>query len=122
KLVFAMVRAQAIVALFAHDQQLVPRYEQLLSGHPDARVFVFPTLFAETRSTFSAGVRAVADYGPWATEARVGFGGVDDWAVEGGAQYALGIGRVPVAITFELLADNASDLEYHGVGQDPRED
>jgi hypothetical protein len=122
QLLFAMVRAQAIVARFAHDQQLVPRYEQLLSGHPDARVFVFPTLFAETRSTFSVGVRALAEYGPWATQARVGFGGVDDWAVQGSAQYAVGFGRVPVAITVEALADNASDLEYHGVGQSPEDD
>lgn len=122
QLIFAMVRAQAIIARFAHDQQLVPRYEELLSAHPDARIYVYPTLFAETRSTFSVGARALVEYGPWATQARVGIGGADDWAVEGGVQYAVGLGEVPLVITFEALADNASDLEYRGLGQAPRDD
>jgi hypothetical protein len=112
--------AHVIVARFAQDRQLVPRVDEVRGREP--LLIVFPTLFAETERNLSVGLRMVTQGDRFATSHRVGFGGVDDLVAESEVQYASTIGSVPIAANVEGLAESKTELEYHGIGQTPRDD
>ena len=112
--------SQAIAARFAYDRHLVPTTDSF--GERQARMYAFPTLFAETNRTWSVGARMVAEGGPFATSQRIGFGGVRDLVAESTAQYAPTLGSVQVVTSVEGLAESQSEIEYLGMGQSPRSD
>lgn len=108
----------AIAARFAYDRQLLPGSG--VGRHP--RIFVFPTFFAETEQTLSVGARMVAEGGPFATSQTLGVGGARDLMAESKLQYAKDIGEIPLVFSAEGLAESKTELEYHGLGQNPEED
>lgn len=108
-------------AALVQNNQLVPRYSELLGGTPGTDIFVFPTVFAETGSGFSVGLRALMDSDDLATSARVGYGGSNDIVLEGRVQVK-GTRKLPFLLSLEGLYELQSDLEYFGVGQAPDRD
>lgn len=114
-----LLRANAIAMRFAFDSRLVPTGEDT-SEEP--RIFVFPTVFAETSRAASVGARMITRGGPFATSHRVGFGGVDELVAENGVGVVQRFGDVLLNATVEGLVEQKSDLEHHGVGPSPRED
>lgn len=121
QIVEQLVRAQSAAARFVHDEQLVPRYEQLLAVNEDVNVIVFPTLFAETNRSLSVGARAYVETKLVATQARLGFGGPRDWVAEGAVQLAFDAG-FPLVLNTEATAIDSTRLPYLGLGADPARD
>lgn len=116
-----LFRGTTAAASLIADQQLVPRYQQLLGAPPGGQVLIFPTLFAETGGPFSVGARFIADTRYITTSQRVGFGGVNDVAAESrviikGGEY------LPAALSLELFYELEDDIDYAGIGIVPRLD
>jgi hypothetical protein len=103
------------------DEQLVPRYQQLLGAPPGGRVFIFPTLFAETGGPFSIGLRMIAETSRIVTSQRIGFGGTEDVVAE--SRVIIKGGRsLPFALSLETFYELESELEYRGLGVTPTRD
>lgn len=114
-------RGATIAATVIADEQLVPRYQQLVGAPKDGSFWIFPTLFVDTSSAFSVGARAIFDSPHIATSQRFGFGGPRD--VETESRVVIKGGRVlPYAISLEAFYEIASEIEYHGVGLTPDRD
>ncbi len=114
-------RGATIAATVVADEQLVPRYQQLVGAPEGGSFWIFPTLFVETGSAFSVGARAIFDSRYVATSQRFGFGGPHD--VETESRVVLKGGRtLPYAISLEAYYEIESDIEYHGVGLVPDRD
>lgn len=102
------------------DEQLVPRVRDIMST-PAGELWVFPTLFAETRRAANVGARLVSTGSFGATTFRCGWGGPDDWLTESRLQ--LWAARTPpVVVGFEGLYERESEIELWGVGQTPARD
>lgn len=106
-------------ATILQDDSTVPRFGNL--AHGKSRLYVFPTLFAETNSTFSVGARMIGATDYAATSVRVGFGGLRDTELE--ARVLVGLTEdVPLAFGVESLFLRSSNNVYEGIGQDPETD
>ncbi len=110
-----------LAASLVADEQLVPRYRELL-GTPGGDLFVFPTLFAETGSTPSVGLRMIADSPKVASSQRFGFGGPANVAVESRVVYKGLRAVAPYLVSVELAYRLEDDIEFHGLGISPRTD
>ena len=102
------------------DKQLVPRYRDLM-GAPGGDIFVFPTLFAETGSAASIGLRMVSDSRYVTTSQRFGYGGPSDIEVESRVVFK-GLRKLPYVISLEAYYKLEDDLEYYGIGIRPHRD
>jgi len=102
------------------DNQLVPRYRDLM-GAPGGDIFLFPTLFAETGSAASVGLRMISDSRYVTTSQRVGYGGPSDIEVESRVFFK-GMSKLPFVISLEAYYKLEDDLEYYGVGIKPKRD
>jgi hypothetical protein len=120
ELVDALLRSTEAAAALIADEQLVPRYRDLLATR-GGDILLFPTLFAETNNIFSVGARMIARSRHLSATQRVGFGGVEDIASE--SRVRIEGGRRPAfALTGEWFYEIASEREYHGVGAQPESD
>ncbi len=106
-------------AAILQDDSTVPRFGNL--GHGGSRLYVFPTLFAETNSTFSVGARMIGATDHAATSVRAGIGGLRDTEVEARVLVG-GSEELPVAVGIETLFLRSSNNRYAGLGQDPESD
>lgn len=112
----------AVAAGVIENEQVVPRVQELVqTTTPGGRILVFPTAFVETGRPFNIGARMIASTRSAATSVRVGFGGVDDTVLESRFAYEVDEPLRGV-INVELLHQRQSELEYSGVGQDPKTD
>ncbi|RLB54724.1 MAG: hypothetical protein DRI90_19995 [Deltaproteobacteria bacterium] len=116
-----MFRGTVATASLIADQQLVPRYRELLGAPPGGDVLVFPTLFAETGSPFNIGLRAIADTKWVATYQRFGFGIPTDFVTESRV-ILKGNRLVPFIVSFEAYMEDENELEYHDLGITPDRD
>lgn len=106
-------------ATILQEDSAVPRFGNLAQGA--TRLYVFPTLFAETNSIFSVGGRMIAASDDVATSVRAGIGGLKDTEVESRVLVRASE-EIPFAFGFETLFLRSSDNEYAGIGQDPESD
>jgi hypothetical protein len=116
-----LFRGTTAAANLVADEQLVPRYQELLGAPPGGTVLVYPTLFAETDSPFSIGARMLVDTRHITTSQRFGFGGPHDVVVESRV-IVKGGATMPVVLSLELLYQLENDIEYHGIGVEPKLD
>jgi hypothetical protein len=116
-----LFRGTAAAANLVADEQLVPRYRELLGAPPGGVLLVYPTLFAETASPFSIGLRMLADTKRVATSHRIGFGGPHDVVTESRV-IVKGGAALPAVLSLEFFYKLENDIEYHGVGITPRLD
>jgi hypothetical protein len=114
-------RGTELAANLIADRQLVPRYREIF-GTPGADFFVFPTLFAETGSASSIGLRMIFDSEHFATSQRLGFGGIHQVEAESRLVWKAQAGTLPYVISLESYYKLQDRLEYHGVGLTPRQD
>ncbi|HHH31325.1 MAG TPA: hypothetical protein ENK57_23670, partial [Polyangiaceae bacterium] len=111
-------RGTAAAARFVADEQLVPRYRQWVGAPLDGNFFVFPTLFADTGSTFSVGARMITDSPRVTTSQRFAFGGPRDLVTESRVLFKGGLG-LPLALSLESYYEIESTKTYHGIGIRP---
>ncbi len=116
-----LFRGTTAAANLIADQQLVPRYRELLGAPPGGDVLIFPTLFAETGGAFSVGARMIVDTEHITTTQRIGLGGLSDVAGESRVVFKGGA-AFPAALSLELFYKLEDDIEYAGVGIVPRRD
>ncbi|MEM1034032.1 MAG: hypothetical protein AAF928_15980 [Myxococcota bacterium] len=121
-LIGALAGSAVATARFVHDGQLVPRYEAQLAPSRDVRVLAFPTIFASTERTASAGGRMIVASPLANLSAQFGVGGVGDWELQTRARFALRRAEVPVVLGISATARNATRLDYLGLGQRPERD
>ena len=114
-------RGTSAAAGLIADEQLVPRYRKLVGAPAGGDFWVFPTLFAETGSTFSVGARMIADTRHVTTSQRFGFGGMEDLVTESRVLFKGG-DVVPWAISAEAYYEIESEIEYYGIGITPERD
>jgi len=106
-------------AAILQDNSTVPRFGNLATG--STRLYVFPTLFAETNATFSVGARMIGASDHAATSLRVGIGGLKDTEID--TRVLIRISEeIPLAFGTESLFLRSSNNEYAGIGQDPETD
>jgi hypothetical protein len=114
-------RGTELAATLVADRQLVPRYREVL-GKPGADFFVFPTLFAETGTPASIGLRMIFDSRRFATSQRLGYGGAEQVEVESRIVYKGPSRRVPFLLSFEAYYKLQDKREYFGIGIAPHLD
>ncbi len=114
-------RGTELAATLVADRQLVPRYREVL-GKPGADFFVFPTLFAETGTPASIGLRMIFDSRRFATSQRLGYGGAEQVEVESRVVYKGPSRRVPFLLSFEAYYKLQDKREYFGIGIAPQLD
>ena len=114
-------RGAATAASLVADEQLVPRYRDVVGAPEDGDVLVFPTLFVDTGSAFSVGARMIVDTPRVATSQRFAFGGVFDALTESRVLFKGGK-DVPYAVSLEAYYEIESEIEYRGIGLTPERD
>jgi hypothetical protein len=116
-----LFRATELAASLVADNQIVPRYREIF-GRPGMDFFVFPTLFAETGSASSIGLRMIFDSPRIAASQRLGYGGPEQVEVETRIVLKGRAKKVPYLISVEAYYKLQDKLEYHGIGIFPRLD
>jgi len=111
--------ATGAVGGLIEDEQVVPRVKNLLNP-PPGEISVFPTLFAETGSSFNVGARLLARERNLASTLRMGYGGDEAVVVDSRVRLALPE-PVPLALTLESFADRQA-RSFGGLGQRPGSD
>lgn len=112
--------ATGVAATLIEEEQVVPRVDDLLHP-PEGEVRIFPTLFAETGSSFNVGVRTIARAKNVAGSVRGGYGGPHDVVVE--SRLGFSFPRpVPISFGAEAFHDHRSSIGFLGLGQHPETD
>lgn len=114
-------RGAELAATLVTDRQLVPRYRELL-GAPNAELFVFPTLFAETGAPASVGVRMIFDSPRIAASQRLGVGGRRQVESETRLVFKGRLARMPAVVSLETYYALTDSERFYGIGLVPRSD
>jgi hypothetical protein len=110
-----------VAANLVTDRQLVSRYRELF-GSSRGDLYVFPTLFAETGTPASVGVRMIFDSPRFVSSQRVGFGGPRQVESETRVVLKGALADHPSVLSLEAHYQLEDDLEYYGIGVVPRSD
>lgn len=116
---FLYLGTSAAIAVI-QNETVVPRVQQLVSA-PGGKLYVLPTLFADTNSTFDIGARLIVDQGDVASGLRIGFGGPNSFEVETRFVWRIDA-PIRSLFTAEALYRRDNDQELLGIGQDPMSD
>jgi len=114
-------RGTAAAARFVANENLVPRYRQWVGAPLAGNFFVFPTLFADTGSTFSVGARMITDSPRVTTSQRFAIGGLRDLTTESRVLFK-GSEQLPFAMSLEAFYEIQSSKDFYGVGVHPELD
>ncbi|MBM4358687.1 MAG: hypothetical protein FJ096_11340 [Deltaproteobacteria bacterium] len=114
-------RGADLAATLVNDRQLVPRYRDLFST-PSARLYVFPTLFAETDAPVSVGLRMIFDSRRIGASQRVGFGGLNQVEAETRLVLKGKLAELPAVLSLESYYELVDNRRYYGIGLVPRSD
>ena len=111
--------ATGVAAGLIEDEQVVPRVADYWSPG-EGEIHYIPTAFIETGLGFNVGLRALGRSRNFASSARIGYGGRDEFLM--GSRLRLS-SRMPLPVVFsaEAFADIRS-RSYRGRGQDPEND
>lgn len=112
--------AARVATNVVEQEQIVPRINAFTSRR-EGDLAVFPTLFFDPNRKPSGGLRMIAGARNLTTDVRGGTGGPNEFVAEAKLRVA-GVVLVPVAFGLEALFDMRTDLQFVGLGQDPKHD